>query len=120
MLTSTSSDTDQVGAASVRFEGDVLHVALTDGREIAVPLARVPWLRWLLRHARAAGAVVARAAGVRHPLARAGRRGRGGAPARGAAARLRAWAPPAQFIHFAQGSRGSAPPPVTRTTAVLQ
>jgi hypothetical protein len=45
MLTSTA----EVGAAAVRFEGDVLHVALTDGREVAVPMARVPWLAWLLR-----------------------------------------------------------------------
>ena len=38
-----------VGAAGVRFEGDMLHVALTDGRDIGVPLDRVPWLQWLLQ-----------------------------------------------------------------------
>lgn len=49
MLTSPGSETAQVGAVGARFEGDVLHVALSDGREVAVPLARVPWLGWLLR-----------------------------------------------------------------------
>ncbi len=38
-----------VGATGVRFEGDVLHVLLTDGRDIGVPLAGVSWLAWLLR-----------------------------------------------------------------------
>lgn len=48
MLTSTDRD-ELVAAAGVRFEGDVLHVILTDGRDIGVPLDRIPWLAWLLR-----------------------------------------------------------------------
>jgi Protein of unknown function (DUF2442) len=38
-----------VGAVGVRFEGDMLHVMLTDGRDIGVPLDRISWLEWLLR-----------------------------------------------------------------------
>ncbi len=49
MLTSADRKTVEVGAIGVRFVGDVVHVALSDGREIAVPMARVPWLAWLLR-----------------------------------------------------------------------
>ena len=49
MATSTGRESDEVGAAEVRFEGDVLHVTLTDGRDIGVPLDRVPWLSWLRR-----------------------------------------------------------------------
>jgi len=41
--------TAEVAAAGVRFDGDVLHVMLTDGRDIGVPLDGVSWLKWLLR-----------------------------------------------------------------------
>ena len=47
MSTSTAKSTEQVRAKSVRFAGDVLHVQLSDGREISLPLHEVPWLKWL-------------------------------------------------------------------------
>lgn len=47
MLTSASSITEEVGAASVRFVGAHLCVTLSDGREISLPINRVPWLSWL-------------------------------------------------------------------------
>ena len=37
----------QVGAKRVRFEESLLHVDLTDGRVITLPIEQVPWLRWL-------------------------------------------------------------------------
>jgi hypothetical protein len=49
MRTSTSNIAEHVAATGVQFEGNVLHVALSDGRELSVPLRRVPWLRWLLK-----------------------------------------------------------------------
>jgi hypothetical protein len=49
MLTSASSITEEVGAASVRFVGEQLGVTLSDGREISLPMNRVPWLSWLAR-----------------------------------------------------------------------
>ncbi|MCI0576108.1 MAG: DUF2442 domain-containing protein [Chloroflexi bacterium] len=49
MPTSTSEILEQVQATHVRFEGNVLFVTLSDGREISVPLDQVPWLGWLVR-----------------------------------------------------------------------
>jgi hypothetical protein len=49
MRTSTNNITEQVAATGVRFDGHVLYVSLSDGRELSVPLKRVPWLRWLLK-----------------------------------------------------------------------
>ena len=49
MRTSTSNIAEQVAATGVRFSGNTLLVALSDGRELSVPLQRVPWLRWLLQ-----------------------------------------------------------------------
>ena len=49
MLTSASSITEEVGAASVRFVGEQLSVTLSDSREISLPMNRVPWLSWLVR-----------------------------------------------------------------------
>jgi len=34
---------------AVRFAGNVLYVALSDGREISVPLDQVEWLAWLAK-----------------------------------------------------------------------
>lgn len=48
MLTSPARDFHQVSATGVRFTGDVLHVSLSDGREISLPLERIPWLGWLM------------------------------------------------------------------------
>jgi hypothetical protein len=39
----------QVEVTGVRFEGNMLLVALSDGRELRVPLDRVEWLKWLAR-----------------------------------------------------------------------
>ena len=47
MRISTSNITEHVAATGVRFDGNILYVALSDGRELSVPLQRVPWLRWL-------------------------------------------------------------------------
>ena len=49
MRISTSNITEHVAATGVRFVGNILYVALSDGRELSVPLQRVPWLRWLLK-----------------------------------------------------------------------
>ncbi len=47
MITLASKIAKQVGATDVRFAGSVLFVALSDGREISVPMERVEWLSWL-------------------------------------------------------------------------
>ncbi|MDA0242019.1 MAG: DUF2442 domain-containing protein [Chloroflexi bacterium] len=38
---------EQVAATGVRFDGRKLIVALSDGREIALPLDKFAWLSWL-------------------------------------------------------------------------
>ena len=45
----TIKTTGQVYAKSVRFTGGTLHVCLNDGREISLPYAEVPWLKWLTK-----------------------------------------------------------------------
>lgn len=40
---------ENVRATGVRFTGNVLHVSLTDGREISLPLDRIGWLDWLMK-----------------------------------------------------------------------
>ena len=37
----------QARAKSVRFMGNVLYIALRDGREISIPIEQVDWLQWL-------------------------------------------------------------------------
>ena len=37
-----------LAATGVRFDGDTLNVVLDDGRELSLPIGRIPWLRWLL------------------------------------------------------------------------
>ncbi len=32
---------------NVRFEGNVLHILLSDGREISLPIDQMEWLKWL-------------------------------------------------------------------------
>jgi hypothetical protein len=32
----------------VRFDKNLLHVSLSDGREISIPIDQVEWLRWLV------------------------------------------------------------------------
>jgi len=47
MSTSPVSLSGVVQATGVRFEGDRLHVSLSDGREVSVPFRKVEWLAWL-------------------------------------------------------------------------
>ena len=49
MPTSPSTAEAEAAATGVEFAGDSLIVALDDGRELRVPLDRVPWLSWLRR-----------------------------------------------------------------------
>lgn len=45
--TSLAEATENVAASGVRFADDLLIVCLDDGRELSLPLDRIPWLRWL-------------------------------------------------------------------------
>ena len=47
MITSVSSIDTQVQAKSVRFERNILHILLSDGREISLPMDQMDWLKWL-------------------------------------------------------------------------
>ena len=47
MNTLTAKTSAQVRAQGVRFTHGTLHVRLDDGREISLPMAEVPWLKWL-------------------------------------------------------------------------
>ncbi len=47
MHTSAAKTIEEVAATGVRFVDDILVVALDDGRELRLPLDRVPWLAWL-------------------------------------------------------------------------
>ena len=49
MSTLTAKTTEKVHAKSVRFTNVTLHVRLNDGREASLPLAEVPWLKWLAK-----------------------------------------------------------------------
>jgi hypothetical protein len=49
MTTLVNDVLQQVGATGIRFRGNILHVFLTDGREISVPMERVGWLHWLMK-----------------------------------------------------------------------
>ena len=49
MPTLVNKSTEQVRATGVRFDGNALYVALSDGREISVPVDRVDWLKWLAK-----------------------------------------------------------------------
>jgi hypothetical protein len=49
MVTSTSNVNLQVQAEDVRFEGDFLHIVLSDGREISLRLTQLTWLKWLAK-----------------------------------------------------------------------
>ena len=49
MTTLVNSIMGQVGATGIRFSDNVLHVSLSDDREISVPLERVEWLDWLVK-----------------------------------------------------------------------
>lgn len=43
----TSPDKKTVIATSVRFDDDLLYVALSDGREMSLRLDNIHWLDWL-------------------------------------------------------------------------
>jgi hypothetical protein len=48
MLTSVNKVvSDQVAATNVRFKKNILFIALSDGREISLPIDRIDWLDWL-------------------------------------------------------------------------
>ena len=47
MITLVGDILEQTQATNVRFEGDVLLITLSDGRELSVPLDRIEWLQWL-------------------------------------------------------------------------
>ena len=47
MITPVKNTGEQVAVMAVRFEGNILHVSLSNGRIITVPLNRVEWLQWL-------------------------------------------------------------------------
>jgi hypothetical protein len=50
MLTSANKVvSEQVAATKVRFEGDILYISLSDGREISSPIDRIDWLKWLAK-----------------------------------------------------------------------
>ncbi len=39
----------EVGAVGIRFDGNLLIVSLSDGRELSLPLDTIDWLAWLAR-----------------------------------------------------------------------
>lgn len=47
MVTSASNIGEQVAATDVSFTDNKLHVSLSDGRTITLPLDQIDWLRWL-------------------------------------------------------------------------
>ncbi|CUS03847.2 conserved protein of unknown function [Candidatus Promineifilum breve] len=47
MDTSQNEIVELVQATNVEFEGDMLHVALSDGRRVSLPLDTISWLSWL-------------------------------------------------------------------------
>ncbi len=51
MITLAGKVAEEVGATNVHFVGNSLFVALSDGREISVPMERVEWLSWLINAA---------------------------------------------------------------------
>ena len=49
MNTLISNSTRQVRATDVRFANNVMHVSLSDGREISLRLNQFSWLKWLAK-----------------------------------------------------------------------
>ncbi len=49
MLTLADNITNEVSAVGVRFEDNKLYVALSDGREISLPIDKIEWLDWLAK-----------------------------------------------------------------------
>jgi hypothetical protein len=49
MVTSTTNVSVQVQAKNVRFDKNLLHIALSDGREISLRFDQLTWLKWLAK-----------------------------------------------------------------------
>ena len=49
MITSTSNIETQVQAKGLRFDGNVLHILLSDGREVSLSIDKMGWLKWLAK-----------------------------------------------------------------------
>jgi hypothetical protein len=49
MITSANNISEQVAATAVSFTGNILHMTLSDGRVISVPMTDIPWLQWLVQ-----------------------------------------------------------------------
>lgn len=47
MITSANNIDTQVQARNVRFEGNTVHILLSDGRELSMPMDQMDWLKWL-------------------------------------------------------------------------
>lgn len=47
MNTSQNDITELVTVTNVEFEGNTLHVSLSDGRRVSLPLDTINWLDWL-------------------------------------------------------------------------
>lgn len=47
MNTSQDDIAELVPVVDIQFEDDTLHVLLSDGRQVSLPLAGVSWLDWL-------------------------------------------------------------------------
>lgn len=48
MVTSTNNVNLQVQAKNVYFDGNLLHIVLSDGREVSLHLDQLTWLNWLV------------------------------------------------------------------------
>lgn len=51
MITSTNNIDTFVQAKGVRFDGNILFITLSDGREISLPIDQLNWLKWLAQAA---------------------------------------------------------------------
>jgi len=49
MITLVNNTAAEVSTKTVSFTDNILHVGLTDGRVISVPLDNIEWLHWLAR-----------------------------------------------------------------------
>lgn len=49
MLTLANNVTEDVKATNVCFNDNILHIYLSDGREISLPIDQVEWLQWLAK-----------------------------------------------------------------------
>lgn len=49
MTASANSEIQEVEARSVRFDGDLLFIELSDGRQIGLSFKKIKWLDWLAK-----------------------------------------------------------------------